>query len=176
VRPGHLGRPVDAIDGITDDVLACGGRHDWTPDTSCRIRTIVRSASSTLNARRRASRNADRVQIRCLIVDDNQPFLDAARLLLERKGVPVVGVATTSAEALRLEEQLRPDVVLVDIQLGDESGFDLARRLSGTVVLISTHAQSEYAEEIAASRAAGFIPKAQLSASAVLRLSGGPTD
>jgi DNA-binding NarL/FixJ family response regulator len=49
----------------------------------------------------------------------------------------VVGVATTSAEALRLEEKLRPDVVLVDIRLGDESGFDLARRLSGPVILIS---------------------------------------
>jgi DNA-binding NarL/FixJ family response regulator len=71
--------------------------------------------------------------------------------------VAVVGDATTSAEALRLEEELRPNVVLVDIRLGDESGFDLARRLSGTVILISTHAQSEYAEEIAASRAAGFI-------------------
>jgi two-component system, NarL family, nitrate/nitrite response regulator NarL len=66
--------------------------------------------------------------------------------------------------------------VLVDIRLGDESGFDLARRLSGRVILISTHAQSEYAEEIAASPAAGFIHKAQLSASAVLRLTGAPTD
>jgi hypothetical protein len=56
------------------------------------------------------------------------------------------------------------------------SGFDLARRLSGTVILTSTHAQSEYAEEIAASPAAGFIPKTQLSAPAVLRLAGGPTD
>jgi DNA-binding NarL/FixJ family response regulator len=116
------------------------------------------------------------VQIRCLIVDDNQPFLDAASLLLEREGMAVVGVATTSAEALRLEEELRPDVVLVDIRLGDESGFDLARRLSGRVILISTHAQSEYGEEIAASPAAGFIPKAHLSASAVLRLAGAPTD
>ena len=53
---------------------------------------------------------------------------------------------------------------------------ELARRLSGTVILISTHAQSEYAEEIAARPAAGFVPKAQLSASAVLRLAGGPTD
>jgi DNA-binding NarL/FixJ family response regulator len=115
------------------------------------------------------------VQSRCLIVDDNQPFLDAARLLLEREGMPVVGVATTSAEALRLEQELRPDVVLVDIRLGDESGFHLARRLSTTVILISTNAQSEYAEEIAASPAAGFIPKAQLSASAVLRLAGAGT-
>ena len=88
----------------------------------------------------------------------------------------VVGVATTSAEGLRLEEELRPDVVLVDIRLRDESGFDLARRLNTTVILISTHAQSEYAEEIAASPAAGYIPKPQLSASAVLRLTGGPTD
>jgi DNA-binding NarL/FixJ family response regulator len=116
------------------------------------------------------------VQIRCLIVDDNEPFLGAARLLLEREGVAVVGVATTSAEALRLEGELRPDVVLVDIRLGEESGFDLARRLSGTVILISTHVQSEYAEEVAASPAAGFIPKARLSASEVLRLAGAPTD
>ncbi len=109
-------------------------------------------------------------------IDDNRPFLDAARLLLEREGVAVVGVATTSAEAVQLEEELRPDVVLVDIPLGDESGFNLARRLSGTVILISTHAQSEYAEEIAASPAAGFIHKAQLSASAVRRLTGAGTD
>ena len=114
--------------------------------------------------------------IRSLIVDDNRPFLEAARMLLEREGMAVVGVATTSTEALRLEEELRPDVVLVDIRLGDESGFELARRLTGTVILISTHAQSEYAEEITASRAAGFIPKAQLSASAVLRVAGAPTD
>jgi DNA-binding NarL/FixJ family response regulator len=116
------------------------------------------------------------VQIRCLIVDDNEQFLDAARLLLEREGLAVVGVATTSAEALQLAEKLQPDVVLVDIRLGDERGFDLARQLSGTVILISTHGQPEYAEEIAASPAAGFIPKAQLSASSVLRLAGDSPD
>jgi DNA-binding NarL/FixJ family response regulator len=97
-------------------------------------------------------------------------------MLLEREGVAVVGVATTSAEALLLEQELQPDVVLVDIRLGAESGFDLARRLSRTVILVSTHAQSQYADEIAASPAAGFIPKAQLSGSAVLRLAGAPTD
>jgi DNA-binding NarL/FixJ family response regulator len=110
------------------------------------------------------------VQIRCLIVDDSQPFLDAARLLLEREGVEVVGVATTTAEALRLEEELRPDVVLVDIRLGQESGFDAARQLSSKAILISTHSHNEYAEEIEASPAIGFIPKTQLSAAAVLRL------
>jgi DNA-binding NarL/FixJ family response regulator len=116
------------------------------------------------------------VHIRCLIVDDNQRFLDAARLLLEREGLAVVGVASTSAEALRLEEELRPEVVLVDIRLGGESGFDLARRLSGTVILVSADAEREFAEEISASPAAGFIPKAQLSASAIVRLAGAPTD
>ena len=116
------------------------------------------------------------MEIRCLIVDDNERFLAAARLLLEREGLPVVGVATTSAEALELEEQLRPDVVLVDIRLGHESGFDLAQRLSATAILISTDAPSEYPEEIAASPAAGFIPKAELSASAILRLAGDPSD
>jgi DNA-binding NarL/FixJ family response regulator len=110
--------------------------------------------------------------IRSLIVDDYQPFLAAARLLLEREGVAVVGVAATSAEALRLEEELRPDVVLVDIRLGDESGFNLARRLRSPVILISTYAQGEYAEELAASPAAGFISKTALSAAAVLRLVG----
>jgi DNA-binding NarL/FixJ family response regulator len=69
--------------------------------------------------------------------------------------VAVVGVAATSTEALRLEEELRPDVVLVDIRLGDESGFDLARRLRSPVILISTDVQREYLEEIAASPATG---------------------
>jgi two-component system, NarL family, nitrate/nitrite response regulator NarL len=116
--------------------------------------------------------NADGVQIRCLIVDDYLPFLDAARVLLEREGIAVVGTATTSAEALRLEQELRPDVVLVDIRLGTESGFDLAQRLSAKVILISTEAQDEYADEITASRAVGFIPKTRLSGSEIRRLAG----
>jgi DNA-binding NarL/FixJ family response regulator len=116
------------------------------------------------------------VRVRVLIVDDNEPFLDAARVLLEREGVAVVGTATTSADALRLEEELRPDVVLVDIRLDEESGFDLAPRLSGTVVLISTHSQEEYVDKIAESPAVGFIPKAQLSAAAIMRLTGASTD
>ena len=84
----------------------------------------------------------------------------------------VVGVAATSAEALQLEEELRPDVVLVDIHLGSESGFDLARRLRSPVILISTYARREYADEIAASPATGFISKTELSASAVMQLIG----
>ena len=88
--------------------------------------------------------------LRCLLVDDNEAFLEAASLLLEREGVTVVGVASTIAEALRQARALRPDVILVDIGLGDESGFDLARLLArdgqvgqgADVILISTRGRS----------------------------------
>ena len=112
-----------------------------------------------------------------LIVDDNRLFLDAARGLLERQGLRVVGVAATSAEALRRAEELRPEVVLVDITLGGESGFELARRLAEhhrgggpVVILISTHSAADFAGPIADSPAAGFVPKRELSADAIRRI------
>jgi DNA-binding NarL/FixJ family response regulator len=111
---------------------------------------------------------------RCLIVDDNESFLGTARVLLEREGLTVVGVASTGADAFRQAETLRPDVVLVDISLGEESGFDVTRRLvedvlgdEAAVVLISTHSGEDFADLIAGSAAAGFLPKAELSASAI---------
>ena len=113
--------------------------------------------------------------MRCLIVDDSSRFLAAARGLLERQGMTVVGVASTSAEALKRVQQLRPDVTLVDIDLGGESGLELARRLQDQdgpvpVILISTHAEQDYAELIAASPAVGFLPKTALSADAIREL------
>ena len=126
-----------------------------------------------------ASRNAaapciwqhGRVSIRCLIVDDSDAFLEAASVLLQREGVTVAGVASNSAEALRQARALRPDVILVDIGLGDESGFDLARLLAqdgqgggAEVILISARAEADYAELIAESPAAGFLVKPELSA------------
>jgi DNA-binding NarL/FixJ family response regulator len=115
-----------------------------------------------------------------LIVDDNRLFLEAARALLEREGLRVVGVAATSAEALREAEELRPQVILVDITLGDESGFDLARRLAGpgpgrgpAVILISTHSGADFADLVAESPAAGFVPKPELSADAIRRIVDG---
>jgi CheY-like chemotaxis protein len=113
------------------------------------------------------------VVTRCFIVDDNRDFLDAAGTLLEQEGVAVVGVASTSADALRETEALRPDVVLVDVLLGDESGLELARRLvadparGATVILISTHSEADLAELVALSPAAGFLSKADLSADAI---------
>jgi DNA-binding NarL/FixJ family response regulator len=113
--------------------------------------------------------------LRCLIVDDSRPFLEAASTLLEREGLTVVGVATTSADGLRRMKELRPDVVLVDISLGTESGFDLARCLVETdgdtpVIMISTHAETDFADLINGGPAAGFIAKSELSAGAIRRL------
>lgn len=113
------------------------------------------------------------VGLRCLIVDDNESFLDAARVLLAREGVDVVGVATTSAEAIQRVDELAPDVVLVDVLLGDESGFDLARQLDAsgaTVVMISTHSEADIQDLIPETGVAGFVPKADLSARAVERI------
>jgi DNA-binding NarL/FixJ family response regulator len=117
------------------------------------------------------------VSIRCLIVDDSAAFLKAASVLLQREGVTVVGVASNSAEALRQARALRPDVILVDIGLGNESGFDLARLLvkddqggNAEVILISARAETDYAELIAESPAAGFLVKSELSAQAIGRI------
>ena len=115
--------------------------------------------------------------LRCLIVDDSARFLDAARSLLERQGIRVVGVASTSAEALRRAAQLQPDVALLDIDLGGKSGFDLARQLSRQVslaptrmIMISTHAEQDYTDLISASPVVGFLPKSALSADAIRAL------
>jgi DNA-binding NarL/FixJ family response regulator len=109
--------------------------------------------------------------LRCLIVDDSPRFLDAARGLLEREGVAVVGVASSGAEALQRVADLRPDVTLVDIDLGGQSGFEVVRRLnreaSTCAILISTHAEEDYADLIAASPALGFLAKTTLSAGAI---------
>src|SRR6266516_937097 len=108
--------------------------------------------------------------ITCVIVDDNAFFLDGAADLLRREGMDVVGVASSSADAIRLVKELRPDVTLVDIDLGDEDGFELARDLSNTsrVILVSTHSEVDFADLIAASPALGFVPKTRLSAKAIL--------
>jgi len=117
------------------------------------------------------------VQLRCLIVDDNDSFLEVAAESLAGDDLDVVGTARTSAEALRQVTELQPDVVLVDINLGDESGFELARqlverfpRLSAGVVLISTRPERDFGGLIKVSPAAGFIAKLQLSARAVREL------
>jgi CheY-like chemotaxis protein len=120
---------------------------------------------------------SDRMPLRCLLVDDSDAFLGTASLLLEREGLTVVGVASSIAEALQQARALRPDLILVDIGLGSESGFTLARLLArddqgAAVILISAGAEAEYAELIAESPAAGFLAKSELSASRIGRILG----
>lgn len=121
--------------------------------------------------------------LRCLIVDDSSSFLRSARMLLEREGIAVVGVASTGCEALQATEELTPDVLLLDIDLGEESGFDVARRLereldfpSRNIVLISAHSEADFADLIGAAPAAGFVSKAELSAGAIRKLLGDGND
>ncbi len=120
------------------------------------------------------------VALRCLIVDNNREFLDAACQLLGREGIDVVGVASDSAEALRLAATRRPDVALVDVFLGGDNGFELARRLveqangeHPAVLLISTYSEKDLAELIAASPAIGFLSKSELSGAAIQAALGG---
>jgi DNA-binding NarL/FixJ family response regulator len=115
---------------------------------------------------------------RCLIVDDNAAFLRAARELLERQGLRVVGLASTSAEAVALADHLRPEFALVDVDLGEESGFDIARALvegheALPVVLISAYAENDFTELIHDSPAVGFVSKSGLSRQALDELLDG---
>ena len=117
--------------------------------------------------------------LRCLIVDDSPRFGEEARSVLEHEGIPVVGIATSGDEAVRLADALRPDLVLVDISLGEESGFDVARRLtdrssgdSPAVIFVSTYDEREFSGRIAASSAVGFIAKTELSADRIRLLLG----
>jgi DNA-binding NarL/FixJ family response regulator len=117
--------------------------------------------------------------LRLLLVDDSTHFLQAAQTLLEQEGMQVVAAASTSAEAIERARALQPDVTLVDIDLGDESGFDCALRLAeetgagaGRVVLISAYPEADLRELIDASPAIGFLAKSLLSGGAIRQLLG----
>jgi DNA-binding NarL/FixJ family response regulator len=112
--------------------------------------------------------------IRCLIVDDNSGFRREMGGLLEEQGLDVVGGAASAAEALQQIAELRPDVALIDIDLGRDSGLTLATRISEApgsavpkVILISTHDEGAFAELIERSSALGFLSKTELSGAAV---------
>ena len=116
------------------------------------------------------------MSMRAVIVDDNAAFLEASRRTLERQGITVTGVARTITEALQRAEDLEPDLILVDIDLGDESGFELIRRLADAagaaakLILISTHREDDFADRVSESAAVGFLSKSELSARAIEEL------
>jgi CheY-like chemotaxis protein len=105
-----------------------------------------------------------------LIVDDHPGFRAAARKLLEVEGYEVVGEAVDGMSALTAVKELRPDVVLLDVQLPDLDGFEVADRLSAAfnggapaIVLTSSRDRSDYGPALSRTCACGFLPKAELS-------------
>jgi DNA-binding NarL/FixJ family response regulator len=123
----------------------------------------------------RRVRHPESVIMRCLLVDDNSAFLETARGLLDRDGVTVTATASSIADAVRKAGALQPDIAVVDIGLGKENGFDLARDLAIrgiTVIMTSSGAEDDYADLIAESPVAGFLAKAELSVAGILRILG----
>ncbi len=115
------------------------------------------------------------VPLSCLIVDDSAKFLASAVRLFSQQGLDVVGVASSGAGAFPLARELRPDVVLVDVELGDEDGIELGRRLTSAVppmrvIFISLRDRDQLAELMAGSGAIGFLRKDALDAGAIADL------
>jgi DNA-binding NarL/FixJ family response regulator len=122
------------------------------------------------------------MDMRCLLVDDNHRFLETARGVLERDGIVVVGAASDSREALEKIDELRPDVAVVDVCLGEECGVELAGLLNEEsltkpiVILISTYPEDDFTDIVAGSAALGFLPKSELSGPAIRKMIGDAGD
>jgi DNA-binding NarL/FixJ family response regulator len=114
---------------------------------------------------------------RVLVVDDHPSFRRCARALLTAEGFEVVGEAGDGAAALALARELAPELVLLDVQLPDMDGFDVASRLLArdrglAIVLTSSRDRAEYGPLIEASGARGFVSKGDLSGAELERLLG----
>lgn len=118
--------------------------------------------------------------MRCLLVDDSVRFLEEAEQTLRREGITVVGTATTGDEARRLLDAQPVDVLLLDINLGAESGLELLAGLNAEsllgptrVIMVSSYAETDFEDLIRASAAVGFLAKPALSARAIYEVLGG---
>jgi DNA-binding NarL/FixJ family response regulator len=109
-----------------------------------------------------------------LIVDDHPSFRASARAILEADGFTILGEAEDGSTALTMLRELRPDVVLLDVQLPDMSGFDVCVECGDldatSVVLVSSRDATDYGSLIESSGARGFVPKAELSGAAITSL------
>jgi CheY-like chemotaxis protein len=119
----------------------------------------------------------DRDRVTVLIVDDHPSFRATARALLEAEGFRVVGEAEDGESALRAAKELEPQLVLLDVQLPDIDGFEVAQRLTNggggpVVVLVSSRDGSDFGPLVERSGARGFIAKGELSGAALSALLG----
>jgi DNA-binding NarL/FixJ family response regulator len=110
-----------------------------------------------------------------LIVDDHPSFRASAHALLEAEGFEVVGEAEDGESAIEASDRLRPDVVLLDVQLPDIDGFEVAKHLTSngagpSVVLVSSRDGCDYGSLVAGSGARGFVPKNELTGAAITAL------
>jgi DNA-binding NarL/FixJ family response regulator len=110
-----------------------------------------------------------------LIVDDHPSFRASARVLLESEGFNVIGEAVDGASAVQETCRLKPQLVLLDVQLPDIDGFDVAARITGrpdspAVILVSSRDSSDFGPLVSRSGARGFVPKAELSGERVQEL------
>jgi DNA-binding NarL/FixJ family response regulator len=111
-----------------------------------------------------------------LIVDDHPSFRATARILLEAEGFEVVGEAVDGATAVTEACRLRPEIVLLDVQLPDTDGFHVAEQITGhgagapAVILVSSRDSSDFGPLVSRSGARGFVPKAELSGERVQEL------
>jgi DNA-binding NarL/FixJ family response regulator len=130
------------------------------------------SAASRIGSR---SSLGEDTAVRVLIVDDHSSFRTTARRLLEGEGYEVVGEAETAAAALAVTQETHPELVLVDVNLPDLDGFELAERLTALdpeiqIVLTSSRDEEDYGQYVEASTALGFVPKAELSGATLAAL------
>jgi CheY-like chemotaxis protein len=112
-----------------------------------------------------------------LIVDDHPSFRSTARALLEAEGYEVVGEAENGLSGLQAALDLHPDLILLDVQLPDIDGFEVADRLRASsngsapaIVLTSSRDAADFGPLVAESGAVGFVPKAELSGPALAAL------
>ncbi len=111
--------------------------------------------------------------VRVLIVDDQLPFREAAAMVVEMTdGFEVVGEAETGEQGVEMAAELRPDLVLMDVQMPGIDGLEATRRIMSLddpprVLVMSTHESGSYAEPAIAAGAVGFLPKSEFGMDAL---------
>jgi CheY-like chemotaxis protein len=172
LRHGHLGIFRSRTREVKREAAAPNGSHGARRAAG---RPVHKSAGSRTTRNHRFCHDLT-VPKTVLIVDDHPSFRGSARAILEAEGFLVVGEAANGDSAIAATRSLHPDVVLLDVQLPDRSGFDVCAELlslngaAPEIVLVSSRDACDYGELIASSGARGFVPKAELSGEAVASL------